>query len=170
MRLCGGCQTKIPDDTRGVCATCERERYGKQPSDGIRSNVPAGQLVGKQHTQAGYDAAMDKLCNCKRWDDKCAKVRGRDGSCVMCKAEGRPPTPIALVDHIIPAQHALAQCRAVKPYPFGADWNAGYYLDCNLQGLCRSCHAVKTLKDLSTNEWPNVMDVYNEQPKKVWSF
>jgi 5-methylcytosine-specific restriction endonuclease McrA len=170
MRLCGGCQTKIPDDHRGMCAACERDRYGTQPGDGIKSHSNVQQSNVQQHTMAGYDAAMDKLRKCKRWDDSRAKVIRRDGTCVRCKAEGRPPAPIDIVDHIIPAQIAIDQAWETRR--FGpVDRNVGYYLLCNLQGLCRSCHAVKTLEDLShTGPWPNVMDVYDAQPKKVWSF
>lgn len=169
MRLCGGCQTKIPNDREGMCAACERDRYGTKPGDGIRSNVPA-QLAGKQHTQAGYDDAMDKLRKVKRWADRCAEVRRRDGTCVRCKAEGRPPTPIEIIDHLVPAQIAIEQARESKRFS-PADPNVGYYLLCNLQGLCRSCHATKTLEDFAhVGPWPNVVDLYDAAPKKKFYF
>jgi hypothetical protein len=169
MRLCRGCSTAIPAETKGMCAKCEKERYGSQSGDGIKSHVPT-QLPGKQHTMAGYDAAMDKLRKCKRWDDRRAQVIKRDGTCVRCKAEGRPPAPIDIIDHIIPAQIAIAQAWESKR--FGpVDRNAGYYLTCNLQGLCRHHHAIKTLEDLShAGEWPNVMTLYDAQPKKQYFF
>jgi 5-methylcytosine-specific restriction endonuclease McrA len=170
MRLCRGCQTKIPDDHKGMCAACERERYGKPAADGIRSNVAVQQTNIKQHTMAGYDAEMDKLRNVKRWDDRCAEVRKRDSTCVRCKTDGRPPTPIEIVDHITPAQIAIEQAKESKRFS-PADPNVGYYLVCNLRGLCRSCHAVKTLEDLRHAEpWPNVMDAYDAQPKKKFFF
>jgi hypothetical protein len=170
MRLCRGCQTKVPDDHKGMCAACERDRYGTQSGNGIKSNVAVPSDAGKQHTMAGYDAEIEPLRKVKRWHNRRAQVIRRDGSCVRCKAEGRPPAAIEIVDHTIPAQIAIEQAWESKR--FGpVDKYAGYYLLCNLAGLCRSCHAVKTLEDLShTGPWPNVMDVYDAQPKKVWSF
>jgi hypothetical protein len=172
MRLCRGCSTAIPAEQKGMCAKCERERYGAQPSDGVKSHHPAGQQHPgiKQHTMAGYDAEMDKLRNCKRWDDRRAQVIKRDGTCVRCKAEGRPPAPVEITDHIIPAQIAIQQAKESKRFS-PADPNVGYYLVCNLQGLCRSCHATKTLEDLShAGPWPNVVDMYDAAPKKKYSF
>jgi hypothetical protein len=172
MRLCRGCSTAIPAEQKGMCAKCEKERYGLQSGDGIKSHHPAGQQHPgiKQHTMAGYDAEMDKLRNCKRWDDRCAEVRRRDGTCVRCKAEGRPPAPVEITDHIIPAQIAIQQAKESKRFS-PADPNVGYYLVCNLQGLCRSCHATKTLEDLShAGPWPNVVDMYDAAPKKKYSF
>jgi 5-methylcytosine-specific restriction endonuclease McrA len=170
VKLCGGCQTKIPDDHKGRCAVCKQDRYGKQASDGIRSNIPAQAGAGKQHTsQAGYDAEIEPLRKCKRWNDRRVQVIRRDGACVRCKAAGRPIAPIEIVDHVIPAQIAIAQ--AWESQRFGpANKYAGYYLLCNLQGLCRPCHALKTTEDLSRTMWPNVMDLYDAQPKKTYFF
>jgi 5-methylcytosine-specific restriction endonuclease McrA len=84
----------------------------------------------------------------------------------MC---ARCPALAEICDHIIPAQIAVQQARDSKRWPFDP-W-VGYYLLTNLQGLCRSCHALKTIEDkLHTGEWPSVLEAYDKAPKKVWSF
>jgi len=39
MRLCSGCQTKLPDSHRGKCDACKGTA---PPDDGIRSHAPVG--------------------------------------------------------------------------------------------------------------------------------
>jgi len=51
------------------------------------------------------------------------------------------------------------------------DPTAGYFFESNLQGLCRSCHGVKTLEDkIHTGPWPDVVEREQLAPKKVWTF
>jgi hypothetical protein len=73
------------------------------------------------------------------------------------------------VDHKVPAGIAIAQAQASGKYPF--DKWAGFFLQGNLEGLCRSCHGVKTLEDKThVGEWPDVVAIEAAAPKKVWSF
>jgi len=74
-----------------------------------------------------------------------------------------------IVDHIVPALVAIQQAQESGRWPF--DKYAGYFLQTNLQGLCRSCHGVKTLEDKAhVGPWTNVVEEYDKAPKKVWSF
>jgi len=73
------------------------------------------------------------------------------------------------VDHIAPADVAIQQARDSGRYPF--DRHAGYFLKSNLQGLCRPCHAVKTIEDKShVGPWPDVIAKEEAAPKKRWAF
>jgi 5-methylcytosine-specific restriction endonuclease McrA len=145
------CQTKIPNDHKGVCDACKAER-NKSVDDTIR-----------QHA-SGYDALLDTLRKSKRWQQIRASIMRRD---VWCKRCGTNASEI--VDHIVPAPIAIAQAEISGKYGF--DKYAGYYLKSNLQGLCRKCHAIKTAQDKAhTGPWPNVMEKEAQQPKKVWSF
>jgi 5-methylcytosine-specific restriction endonuclease McrA len=152
MKLCGrGCARAIPDDAR-CCDECAAERG--LPVDGQREHRGANV----------YGDELDALRKGKRWQDRRAKVLRKDPMCADCKL-----THADIVDHIVPAAEALRQVRESKRFPF--DRNAGYYLISNLQGLCRSCHGKKTLRDQAhSGEWPSVLEAEDKLPKKVWSF
>jgi 5-methylcytosine-specific restriction endonuclease McrA len=88
----------------------------------------------------------------------------RDPMCVRC---GVAVTEI--VDHIVPAAVAVMQARASGRYPYSP--NAGYFFKSNLQGLCRSCHGLKTTEDkIHTGPWPDVVAIEAAAPKKKWGF
>jgi 5-methylcytosine-specific restriction endonuclease McrA len=147
VRLCSGCQTKVADAVR-FCDACKAERG--MPSDGI-----------KTHT-TGYDAALDELRKSARWQKTRSVVIKRDPLCKRCDVAGSE-----IVDHIVPA--AVAIMQASGRYPF--DKYAGYFLKSNLQGLCRSCHGLKTTEDkCHVGPWPDVVAIEAAAPKKVWSF
>src|SRR6202041_98762 len=142
MRLCGGCSSKMPDDVKGLCAACKAERQPKD--DGIRSNA----VVSHNGT---YDAELDKLNKGTRWQKVRALIVKRDP---MCKRCGVARTE--MVDHILPAFEVIRQAIASKLWPF--EKYAGYYLQCNLQGLCCKCHAIKTAEDKQhVGTWPDVI-------------
>jgi 5-methylcytosine-specific restriction endonuclease McrA len=150
MKLCGkGCGSKIPDDAR-CCDACKAERG--LPSDGI-----------KTHT-TGYDATLDGLRKSARWRRVRDIIIKKFPICCRCQ------TAISeIVDHIVPALVAVTQAQASGRYPF--DKYAGYFLKSNLQGLCRSCHFIKTIEDKAhVGPWPDVVAKEQAQPKKVWSF
>ena len=150
MKLCGkGCGSKIPDDAR-CCDSCKAER-------GIAPDAV------KVHT-TGYTAELDKLRKSPLWQRIRIVIVRRDPMCVRC---GIAVTEI--VDHVVPAAVAIMQARASGRYPYSP--NAGYFFKSNLQGLCRSCHGVKTLEDKAhAGEWPDVVAIEAAAPKKKWSF
>lgn len=148
MRLCSGCQTKVPDAVR-FCASCSAER---SPKDGI-----------KQHRVGEYNDELDALRKSPQWQKLRRRVVSEEPFCRRCKN-----AMTEIVDHIIPAGIAIAQVQE------SGRWigkNAGYFLRSNLQGLCRPCHGIKTLEDKAhVGPWPNVVEEYDKAPKKVWSF
>ena len=75
------------------------------------------------------DDAVRKLYRCNRWKATRAKVLSRDILCVQCKHKAA-----TVVDHIVPARQTVQQ--------FGVD---EFYNVDRLQGLCKSCHDVKTV-------------------------
>lgn len=161
MRLCGGCQSKMPDDVKGLCSTCKAER--NKPSSGtetesIKSNV-AVQRAGV------YGPDLDKQNKSRKWlEFTRPRILRRDPMCKRCDV-----AIAQIVDHIVPAAIAVEQARASKRWL--CDLWAGYYFETNLQGLCCGCHAKKTAEDMRRTEpWPNILDEYDKRPKKVWSF
>jgi hypothetical protein len=158
MRLCSGCQTKLPDDWKGMCTACKRTRYGTPVDDGIKSNV-AVQRAGV------YGPELDKQNKSRKWlEFTRPRILRRDPMCKRCEV-----AISQIVDHVIPAAIAVEQARASKRW-LGDPW-VGYYIETNLQGLCCGCHAKKTAEDMRRTEpWPNILDEYDKRPKKVWSF
>ena len=156
MRLWRGCQSKMPAEAKGLCAACKGDR--KPASDGIREH-------GAVQRPGIYDADLDRQNKSRKWQEYTRpRILKRDPFCRMCD------TAITeIIDHKIPAAVAVEQARASKRWPYDP-W-IGYYLESNLQGLCRGCHAKKTADDLRRIEpWPGILDEYDKQPKKVWSF
>jgi 5-methylcytosine-specific restriction endonuclease McrA len=154
MRLCSGpgCGRKVPDDVR-FCDECKAER-GTSGADEIRTH----------HTPGVYDEVLDGLRKGTRWQSIRKRVIQRDPLCKRCQL-----AVSEIADHIVPAAVAIAQAQESGRYPY--DKYAGYYLLSNLQGLCRSCHAVKTLEDKAhVGPWPDVVAAEGAAPKKVWTF
>lgn len=155
MRMCSGCGSKVDDGVR-FCDVCKAERV-TQSSDGVKSHAPV-KMDGR------YDKELDILNKGTRWQRVRAEVVKKHPFCNRCQIK-----LTEIVDHIIPAAIAIQQAQESGRWPCSR--NEGYYLVCNLQGLCRSCHKTKTDEDLKhTGPWPSVMEVYDRQPKKVWSF
>jgi 5-methylcytosine-specific restriction endonuclease McrA len=151
MRLCSGagCGRAIKDDAK-FCDECKAER-GISPD------------VSRQHT-TGYDATLDGLRKGTRWQRLRAKIAKKFPFCARCLV-----SVTEIIDHIVPAAVAIMQAQASGRYP--CDKYAGYYIPSNLQGLCRSCHGVKTIEDkIHVGPWPDVVAKEQAQPKKVWSF
>jgi 5-methylcytosine-specific restriction endonuclease McrA len=153
MRVCSGagCLRAVPDDAR-YCAECRAERGEAAKTDGI-----------KDHSTA-YDAVLDGLRKGTRWQ----RVRGiaikRCPLCARCEL-----SVSEIVDHIVPAAIVVQQAQDSGRYPL--DKYAGYYLQSNLQGLCRPCHYLKTMEDKThTGPWPDVLAREAAAPKKVWTF
>ncbi len=123
-----------------------------------------GTLFGiKDHT-SGYDAVLDSLRKGTRWQRIRVQVVKRDPICRRCDL-----SLTEIVDHVVPAREAISQVQLSGRFPL--DKFAGYYLKTNLQGLCRSCHGVKTLEDKShVGPWPDVLAVEDAQPKHTYIF
>jgi 5-methylcytosine-specific restriction endonuclease McrA len=140
----------VPEDVR-FCDECKAERT-PQADDGVR-----------QHT-SGYNEELDELRKSSRWQRVRASVLRAHPFCARCER-----AVAEICDHIVPAAIAVMQAQESKRYPY--DKCAGYYLKTNLQGLCRSCHGVKTLEDkCHVGPWPNVVETEDKAPKKVWTF
>lgn len=118
-----------------------------------------------QHRDGGlYDDELDAQRKSGRWQRIRAGVLQRHPMCARCEI-----AIAEIVDHIVPAAVAVAQARESKRYPF--DRWAGYYLTGNLQGLCRSCHGIKTTEDKAhTGPWPSAVEAEANKPRNVWSF
>jgi 5-methylcytosine-specific restriction endonuclease McrA len=157
MKLCSGCQTKLPDNWKGLCTACKADR-NKPVCDDIKSNVAA-------HRVGVYGPELDKQNKSRKWIEYTRpRILKRDPMCKRCDVELSE-----IVDHVVPAAIAVEQARESKRWPFDA-W-VGYYLETNLQGLCRGCHGKKTADDMQRKvPWPNILDEYDKRPKKVWSF
>jgi 5-methylcytosine-specific restriction endonuclease McrA len=154
MRLCSGCQTKVPDNVR-FCSEC---KPSAAPSDGIKQHAPSFQQSGS------YDDALDGLRKSTRWQRLRAVIIRLFPFCNRCHA-----ALSEIVDHIVPAAIAILQARESKRWPYDKD--AGYFLQTNLQGLCRPCHGLKTIEDKAhAGPWPNVVEEFDKAPKKKWSF
>jgi len=156
MRICSGagCLRAVPDDVR-FCDEC-------RPHTRTSQTVQAESEI-RDHT-TGYDAGLDKLRKCGRWQLLRARVVREEPFCVRC---GLRPTEI--VDHIVPALVAVQQARDSGRYPM--DRYAGYYLRTNLQGLCRPCHGIKTLEDKAhVGPWTSVLEKEDAKPKRKWFF
>lgn len=153
MRLCSGagCGRAVPEDTR-YCYECKP----------ITTAVADDTRV---HRDGGlYNAELDRLNQGKRWHTVRRTVLHKHPMCHRCEA-----AMSEIADHIVPAAVAVQQARDSGRYPL--DKWAGYYLLSNLQGLCRSCHGVKTLEDKAhTGPWPDVIETERLAPRKVWSF
>jgi 5-methylcytosine-specific restriction endonuclease McrA len=158
MRLCRACQSKMPEQQKGLCDACSGS---KKPvvSDGIRSNVAV-------RNDGAYDDRLDALRKDRRWREQVQpRIVKRDPMCKRCDV-----APTAIVDHIVPAAEAIRQVKEDGRFGPAAP-NAGYYLESNLQGLCAACHGAKTAEDKQRTEpWPSVMEAHDKLPKKVWSF
>ena len=154
MRLCSGCQSKVPDNVR-FCDDCRAERRQTTTED-IRSH--------EAHREDAYDAELDHLRKGTRWQSIRRTVLSIKPVCGRCN------TALAeIADHIVPAKVAIRQARESGRWPH--DPNAGYYLLSNLQGLCRPCHGAKTTEDKARTEpWPNVVEAHDAAPRKKWSF
>lgn len=148
MRICSGagCGRAVPDNTR-FCAECKPAKT----DDGIRSHTPATtDREQYAHLYAG-----------NRFQDGIRpRILQHDPICKRCGIE-----PSCIVDHIVPAGEAIRQAQASGRYPFSPF--AGFFLMSNLQGLCRSCHAIKTIEDKAhVGVWPDVIAA-EDAAKKV---
>ncbi len=128
------------DDTAKYCSDC-------------------GSGAIKQHTTSDRDQYR-KLYDGKEWQRTRARVMGRDSICRHCdKALS------SLVDHCVPAHEAVRQAQASGLWPYNP--YAGFYLMCNLQGLCRACHATKTVEDAARvaagYDWPDVVQAWKDK-------
>jgi 5-methylcytosine-specific restriction endonuclease McrA len=160
MKLCGGgCGSKIPD-TAKRCDACERERNGV--SDSIRQHVPVGADDGIKNHTTGYDALLDRLRKDPRWQKRRALTIRQQPICARCHT-----AMSEIVDHIVPALFAIQQAQESGRWP--SDKYVGYYLQTNLQGLCRPCHGAKTLEDKAhVGPWPNVVEAFDAAPRKKY--
>lgn len=150
MRICSGagCLRAVPDDVR-FCEECKPSHT----DDGIKS-----------HTCADRERYQSLYAGNRFQDGIRPRILQRDPICKRC---GIAPSVIA--DHIVPAGEAIRQAQESGRYPYSK--YAGFYLMSNLQGLCRSCHAIKTNEDKAhTGPWPSVLDAEDRAPKKKWSF
>jgi 5-methylcytosine-specific restriction endonuclease McrA len=152
MKLCGGgCRRAIPDDAKR-CDECNAER-----------NVTASTSDTRTHSNS-YDEQLDAQRKSARWQRTRTRVLKRDPFCRRCAA-----AIAEICDHIVPAREAIAHAQVSGRFPL--DKWAGYYLETNLQGLCRPCHALKTDEDKThTGPWPDIIAAWLLRPKKVWSF
>lgn len=150
MRLCSGpgCGRAVPDNVK-FCEECKPTHT----DDGIRSHS----FADRERYQFLYES--------NRFQDFCRRrVLQRDPVCKRC---GRAPSVIA--DHIVPAGEAVRQVQESGRFPL--DRYAGFFLLSNLQGLCRSCHAIKTNEDKAhSGPWPSLLDAEDRAPKRKWSF
>jgi len=148
MRICSGagCLRAVEDNVR-FCDECNPG----SGNDGIRT-----------HTY-GYTLELDALRKSKRWQMLRALVLQAAPMCARCGLKRAVE-----VDHIVPAGVAVAQAKASGKY---SGLNAGYFIRGNLQGLCRSCHAQKTIEDKAhVGPWPDVVAIEDAKPKKTWTF
>jgi 5-methylcytosine-specific restriction endonuclease McrA len=141
----------VPDDVR-FCYEC-------LPDARIQDDI-------KQHSPGNTDRTRYKfLYEGNRFQDGIRpKILQRDVNCRRCRC-----APSVIADHIVPAGEAIRQVVATGRYPF--DKYAGFFLLSNLQGLCRSCHGLKTIEDKAhQGEWPDVLARQDATPRKRYTF
>lgn len=150
MRICSGsgCLRTIEDSER-FCDECKPV-----------TAIPDG---GREHSVTDRDRYAF-LYSSARWQ----RVRGLAiracPLCAVCKL-----AISEIVDHIVPAAIAVQQAQLSGRYP--TDRHAGYFLTSNLQGLCRSCHGLKTVEDKThIGPWPDVVEKEALMPKRKWFF
>lgn len=162
MRVCSGagCLRTVPDDVR-FCPVCAPKA---EPDDGIRSYTPAEPEGIREHSTADRDR-LGHLYGGPRWKKHTQPaVLRRDPICKRCDKDLS-----TIADHVVPASEAIRQAQASGRWPLNAV--AGFYLMSNLQGLCRSCHKLKTDEDKAhSGPWPDVVAKELTAPKKKWSF
>ena len=117
----------------------------------------------RTHTTA-YAAELDALRKSGgktgRWQRLRARVVKRQPFCAMCDV-----AYTEIVDHIVPAGVAVQQAQDSALYQL--DRYAGYFIETNLQGLCRVCHYTKTLADKAhTGVWPDVIEKHTLTKKQ----
>jgi len=157
LRLCSepGCGRAIPDSAR-YCAECKQDSTPKQ-------------------TGADRDRYRDRY-DSPEWRLLRPRMMSRDPVCRCpasglydgCECGGMCDRLTRVIDHEVPASHAIAECAAARGddgrllWPFNKF--AGFYLQCNLRGLCDRCHAHKTMNDKShVGPWPSVVAAW-----RVW--
>ena len=139
MRICSGsgCLRTVPDTVR-LCDEC---RSGGRNDNAIKSH--------------GYVADRDRykaLYVCPRWVKRLRPVvLAAFPICTKCdKALSE------IVDHIVPAGEAIRQAKESGKYPLNPV--AGFFIQSNLTGLCRSCHGRKTNDDKAhVGPWPSIV-------------
>lgn len=152
MKLCGGCQTAIPEDAR-YCPACTAERGKPVVSDGIREHgvtdrVRYAFLYASERWKRNVQPKALKACP----------------MCARCAIKVS-----TLVDHIVPAGEAIRQAQESGLYALSKF--AGFYFTTNLQGLCNKCHGIKTIEDkIHVGPWPDVVAKEQAKPRKVYSF
>lgn len=150
MRICSGvgCGRAIEDGKR-YCPEC----------DSTSPNTL------KTHSPAARDSGIaGKLYNGKRWQWNRNEIVRLYPICERCHR-----SLSALCDHVVPSVAAIMQVNADSRtrthWPF--DPAIGFFLRCNLQALCRSCHTKKSNADVvyeaSGQAWPCLMDHYDSQ-------
>jgi 5-methylcytosine-specific restriction endonuclease McrA len=151
MRICSGagCLRTVPDDVR-FCDECKPQ---PKANDGLRVHT----LTDRERYHFLYHS--------RRWWEKTQpQALRRCPFCARCQA-----AISEIVDHIVPAGIAILQAQESGRWPL--DKYAGFWLQSNLQGLCRDCHAKKTAEDKAhVGPWPSVVDAYDAAPKKKWTF
>lgn len=148
MRICSGpgCLRVVADDIR----YCDECRPIVQAADGIKVHG------------FGYTPELDKLRKSTRWTKLRAMVVRSQPLCRRCRLRST-----AEADHIVPAQEAIAQAQVSGKF---LDKYAGYFFRSNLQGLCRMCHARKTLEDKAhSGPWPDVVTRETER-RRTYTF
>ena len=150
MRLCSGCQTKVPDNER-FCPECRAEKYGCNPSsDGIQS-----------HSYTDRER-FAHLYACSKWTKVARSQLKQFPVCERCRER-----LAAIADHFIPAGIFIALCRLQNRFP--APERAFFWMG-NLQSLCRACHEKKTEDDKAhIGPWPDLFENPRRESKK-WSF
>jgi 5-methylcytosine-specific restriction endonuclease McrA len=152
VRICSGpgCGRAVPDSVR-FCDECRPERV----ADDIRTHTPCN---------TDRDRYSELYASNRFQDGIRPRVLQRDPFCKRCGC-----APSVICDHIVPAGEAIRQVRESGRFPLNP--NAGFFLLSNLQGLCRSCHGIKTNEDKAhVGPWPSVLEAEDRAPKKVWSF
>lgn len=149
MRLCSGCQTKVPDTVR-FCPECRAERCGKPAGDDITS-----------HSYTDRER-LAHLYNRAEWT-KTARIQLKRFP--ICERCGERLAEIA--DHFVPAGIFIALCQEQRG--FRSAERAFFWMG-NLQSLCRPCHEKKTEDDKAhAGPWPDLFANPRREPKK-WSF
>jgi 5-methylcytosine-specific restriction endonuclease McrA len=158
VRICSGagCLRQIPDDVR-YCNECQPK---PREDDGIRRHNRVTEVVLSDADRNAYAF----LYSGKRWQRLRWVIARQQPLCKRCNAHVTD-----IIDHVVPVGVVIRQAQASRFYLL--DRYAGFYFRSNLQGLCRSCHGIKTEEDKQhEGDWPDAVARERAQPARKWAF
>jgi hypothetical protein len=177
MRLCSGCQSKVPDGVQ-LCDACRGERAAARasaPSDGIKTHVPVGVApssfkdgIRMSGSERAEEDAVQAAYQSQRWRKGLRPLALQKTP--FCEDPSGCAEVATEVHHRIPARVLIAACRAEKLFPFES--LPGFFILENLECLCKRHHSARTReeKEEAGRDWSQEIDALLARFRKKPSF